>query len=193
MTEKTTFTVRHRRRRTGRTDYKKRLRLLLSNKPRVIVRRQCGQMTLQLAEFKPEGDSISVTVRSSHLKKYGWKYNLKNMPSSYLTGLLFGKLAQKKLKTKQGEICAVPDIGLHANIKGSKIYAAIKGVRDAGLNVPCSDEVVPNADRLKGQHIVNHAKIASSEKSGSKFQFSKTKVNNITVDFEEIKKKILSE
>lgn len=186
MTEKTTFTVRYRRRRAGRTDYKKRLKLLLSQKPRIIIRKQSKQIMLQLAEFDPKGDRIIATVTSTKLKKYGWKYSHKNIPAAYLTGMLLAKAVKKAKKTE-----AVADIGLHPNIKGSKIYAAIKGAKDAGLNISCSEDIMPSEDRIKGQHILANAK--NIESKGIKQQFSKTKVNNLTEDFEAIKKKIQSE
>ena len=38
-------------------------------------------------------------------------------------------------------------------IKGSRIYAALKGILDAGLNIPHSDGIFPNEERIKGKHI----------------------------------------
>jgi large subunit ribosomal protein L18 len=36
---------------------------------------------------------------------------------------------------------------------GGVLFAAVKGMTDAGLEVPHSKDVVPAEDRLKGKHI----------------------------------------
>ena len=50
---------------------------------------------------------------------------------------------------------AVLDIGLNVSTKGSRIYAALKGVVDSGINIPHSPEIFPSEDRLAGKHIQN--------------------------------------
>jgi len=47
----------------------------------------------------------------------------------------------------------VLDIGLAASSPGSRVYAALKGMCDAGLDIPHSEEVYPDEDRLNGAHI----------------------------------------
>jgi large subunit ribosomal protein L18 len=80
----------------------------------------------------------------------GWKHSTKNLPASYLTGLLLAKKAQEK-----GVKDAILDLGLQTPLKGSRLYAALKGVIDGGLDVPASEEVFPNEDRLKGSHVAD--------------------------------------
>jgi large subunit ribosomal protein L18 len=89
-----------------------------------------------------------------------------NVPAAYLTGLLAGKKA-KRLNVNE----AILDIGLQNSTKGSRIYAAVKGIIDSGVNVPHDVEMLPKEDRLTGKHIVG--------------------ANKITSNFEEVKKKIL--
>lgn len=51
---------------------------------------------VQIAESKVNGDLILAASDSKQLKKsYGWKYNLGNEPSAYLTGYLCGLRAKK--------------------------------------------------------------------------------------------------
>ena len=50
----------------------------------------------------------------------------------------------------------IADIGLHASTKGNRIYAAIKGVVDAGVNVPHGIEIFPDEKRISGEHIKQH-------------------------------------
>jgi large subunit ribosomal protein L18 len=81
------------------------------------------------------------------LKKLGW-VRTGNVPASYLTGLLAGKKAKNK-KVEE----AILDMGLQISTKGSRIYAALKGVLDSGIKVPCSEEILPSEDRIRGKHI----------------------------------------
>ena len=46
------------------------------------------------------------------------------------------------------------DIGLHRNIKKSKIYAFLKGASEAGLAINYSEEILPTEkDLLKNEKI----------------------------------------
>lgn len=136
------------RRRLGKTDYKKRFRLLLSGKPRLVVRKSLNYIIVQIIEFDKKGDKTLAGITSKQLKKFDWKFACDNLPAAYLTGLLIGKLAQKKKISE-----AVLDSGLYQSTKGSRIYAVLKGVADAGLKIPVNEEILPGEDRIKGKHI----------------------------------------
>ncbi|HHH77888.1 MAG TPA: 50S ribosomal protein L18 [Thermoplasmatales archaeon] len=142
------YRVPFRRRGEGKTDYRYRLRLLKSGKPRVVVRRSNKSTTVQFVVYEHGGDRVVSSAVGSELKKYGWSGSTGNMPASYLTGLLAGKRAVKG-GVKEG----VLDIGHHESIKGANIYGALKGVLDAGVDVPYGEEVMPGEDRLYGKHI----------------------------------------
>jgi len=148
MARNAIYRVKMRRRREGKTNYRKRLAYLKSGKPRAVVRKTLKYIIVQIVEYHEDGDKILVGVNSSHLRKYGWSGSFKNTPAAYLTGYLAGKLALKK-----GINEAVLDIGLQSPVKGSRVFAALKGLVDAGLNVPHSEEVYPSEDRIKGKHI----------------------------------------
>ena len=137
-----------RRRREGRTNYHVRYKLILSKKPRVVVRKSNASTTLQLVIAEQKGDKTLLTVNSRDLKNFGFAASLSNLPAAYLTGLLFGK---KMLALGIDE--GIADIGLHASTKGNRIYAAIKGVVDAGVNVPHGSEILPDDGRIRGEHI----------------------------------------
>ena len=137
-----------RRRREGKTDYRKRLALLKSGKPRVVVRKSNKNIRVQFALYEREGDKIAVSATGSDLKKYEWNYSLSSTPAAYLTGLLAGKRALKNGITK-----GILDIGLYTPVKGARIFAALKGVVDAGVEVPHSKEILPSEERLYGKHI----------------------------------------
>ncbi len=153
------YKVPRRRRREGRTNYYRRYRMLISGKKiRAVVRKTSNQIITQIIEFAPHGDLTHVGVSSKALRKFGWKGDLNNTPAAYLTGLLAGLKAKEK-----GITYAIPDIGLHEPTKGCRIFAAIKGLRDAGVEVPASEEVLPGEDRVTGKHIAEYAKKLKEE------------------------------
>ena len=153
------YKVPRRRRREGKTNYYRRYRMLISGKRiRAVVRKTNTQIIVQIIKFAPTGDETLVGVTSKSLRKFGWLGDLNNTPAAYLTGLVAG-LKAKKL----GITYAIPDIGLHASVRGGRIYAAIKGLRDAGIEVPASEEVLPSDDRIEGRHIAEYAKMLERE------------------------------
>ncbi len=140
--------VNFRRKREGKTDYNKRKKLLMAGKPRLVIRKSLRSIWLQVVEYAPTGDIILVSAHSNELKKLGWGSGQSNLPSAYLTGLIIGKKAGEK---KIGK--CVLDIGFCQSIKGNRIYAALKGAVDGGLEVRHSKEILPAEDRIKGKHI----------------------------------------
>lgn len=145
------YRVPFRRRREGRTNYHVRYKLILSKKPRVVVRKSNANTVLQLVLAEQKGDVTLLTVNSKELRKFGFDVSTGNVPAAYLTGLLFGK---KMLALGQTE--GIVDIGLHASTRGGRIYAAIKGVVDAGVDIPHSPEVFPDDERIRGEHIKDY-------------------------------------
>ena len=94
------------------------------------------------------GDKIVASAIGNDLKKYGWNYSFSNTPAAYLTGMLAGKRALKR-----GIEEGILDIGLHTPSKGANVFAALKGVVDAGVSIPYGEEILPSEDRLYGKHI----------------------------------------
>src|SRR3989338_927773 len=123
-----------RRRRDGRTDYKKRLSLLLSKKPRLVVRFTNLQVIGQIVKFNSTGDLIAAGINSLSLQKMGWNNSCKNIPAAYLAGLMLGKKALSK-----GQKEAVFDTGFKKPNNKGKLYAFLKGVLDSGLKVSHGD------------------------------------------------------
>ena len=140
-----------RRRQAGLTDYRRRLKLLRGRKPRAVVRVSNTRTTCQLVTWAANGDLVTVSKTGSDLvKKHGWPSDgsLKSVPASYLVGFAMGKAA-----VANGATEAVLDIGLAASSRGGRVYAALKGMVDAGLEIPHSDDVFPDEDRLNGTHM----------------------------------------
>ncbi|MEM3373845.1 MAG: 50S ribosomal protein L18 [Candidatus Woesearchaeota archaeon] len=143
------YTVPYRRKREGKTDYRKRLIILKSKLPRLVIRKSNKHMLAQIIVFNETGDKVLYSANTKELNKYGWDKSTSNIPSAYLVGLL---IAKKALKDND-ELEVVVDLGLQAPIKGSKLFAVVKGASDGGLKINYSEEVVPKEERLFGEHI----------------------------------------
>lgn len=188
------YRVQYRRRRKGSTNYKKRLKLLKSGIIRLVVRISNNSTNCQIIEYYPDGDKTLVSASSLSLKKYDYKGHTGNIPAAYLTGLMCGLKAVKKGVKK-----AILDTGLYNLTRGSRIYAALKGVIDAGLEVPHNDKVLPQNRVVQGYNIENYAKILKAkdmeeyEKRFSNILENKLEPDKFVEHFQEVKKRIMGE
>ena len=142
------FNVRFRRRREGKTSYKKRLALAKSELPKLVVRRSNKYLIAQIVNYTENGDTTIAHFNSHSLKSKGWKHSCTNIPAGYLTGLAIAGAA-KKAKVAE----AILDMGSYTPTKGCKVYAILKGAIDGGLKVSASEEALPSEERLNGVHI----------------------------------------
>lgn len=161
------FTVPFKRKRQGRTYYKKRMRILMSNKPRLVVRKSLRDLQASIVEFNVKGDKVMLTVNSSSLRKLGWKGDSGNLSSAYLVGFLAGKKALAK-----GVKEAIFDLGFSNSVKGSRLYSALAGAIDSGLKIPFEQEILPPKDRISGEHIAKYASSLKSQREKYEKQFS---------------------
>src|SRR5674536_406836 len=141
-----------RRRREGKTNYRKRLGLLLSRKYRVVVRKSSCNLIMQLVEHSTVGDKTLASASALDLKKIGYKGATGNTPAAYLTGILFAGRA-----LAAGYSNGVLDLGLNAHSRGSRIYAAVLGAVEARMDSPFGQEPLPTPERARGEHIVAYA------------------------------------
>jgi large subunit ribosomal protein L18 len=137
------------RRMEGKTNYVKRKKLLENSKARIVIRKTNKYILLQFVESSAAQDKVKLTVISKELLEHGWPKeksgSLKNLGASYLTGVLFGKKAKKFEKI--GKIAL--DTGLIASTKGSRLYAAIRGMIDSGMALRCKEEMFPSKERME--------------------------------------------
>jgi len=158
------------RRRQGKTDYKKRINLLKGDSPRVVFRKTNKYIISQYVTSNQTKDSVEIGVNSKQLLSYGWpdefKGSLKSLPASYLTGFLMGKRILKEKKQTP-----VVDFGMTRMIWKTKTFAFLKGLVDAGVKIKHEGKIFPSEDRIIGKHL--------------KEDFSKT--------FEKIKTNIMKE
>lgn len=183
------YQTKFRRRREGKTDYRARKRLITQDKNkynspkyRFIVRVSNTDVTCQIAYAKIEGDHIIAAAYSHELKGYGMPVGLTNYAACYATGLLLARrlLTNLKLADKyQGNMTvdgndynvselddgprpfrAFLDVGLHRTTTGAKIFAAMKGACDGGLDIPHSETRFVGYDKesksLKAEVLKKH-------------------------------------
>ena len=152
------YRVKFRRVRDGKTDYRTRKQLLISRKPRLVIRKSLQNTQLQIVVPAPSGDTTLVSANTHDLKKYGYTAGTGNTSSAYLAGLLLGYRAKKAGQTE-----AILDAGLYHTTKGGLLFAALKGAVDAGLSIPHDPEIFPSEDRITGKHIDKYRKTNVAE------------------------------
>jgi len=208
------FQVKFKRRREGKTDYYARRRLVVQvknkyNTPkyRMIVRLTNRDIICQIAYARIEGDVIIAAAYSHELPRYGVKLGLTNYAAAYCTGLLLARRLLTKFKLDEiyagieeanGEDYEVEDVadkpaafrcyldvGLAKTSTGARVFGAMKGAVDGGLNIPHSNKRFPgfsegefNADvhrqHILGIHIAQYMKaLLEDDEEAYKKQFSK--------------------
>lgn len=143
------YRVAFRRRREGKTDYRHRLKLLKSETPRAVVRFSHRRVIVAMQSFDPEGDRVLASAESRELTAFGFpEHSLNSTPAAYLTGYLAGLRS-----VAAGESNAVLDIGLLRPTKGGRLLGALRGLLDAGVELPHGETSFPPKDRLAGKHL----------------------------------------
>jgi len=227
------YQVKFKRRREGKTDYYARKRLIHQDKNkyntpkyRLIVRISNRDITCQIAYSRIEGDKVVCAAYSHELPKYGVKVGLTNYAAAYCTGLLVARRILQKLGLDSlysgctevtgeeynveplddgpGAFRCFLDVGLARTTTGARIFGAMKGAVDGGLNIPHSVKRFPgysaeskifNAEvhraHIFGQHVADYMRTLEEEdQEAFKRQFSKYIALGIRADdLEEIYKK----
>ncbi|KAG6463431.1 hypothetical protein O3G_MSEX013868, partial [Manduca sexta] len=169
------YQVKFKRRREGKTDYYARKRLIVQDKNkyntpkyRLIVRLSNKDVTCQVAYSRIEGDHIVCAAYSHELPRYGIKVGLTNYAAAYCTGLLLARRLLQRLGLDSlytgatevtgdeynvepvdngpGAFRCYLDVGLARTTTGARVFGAMKGAVDGGLNVPHSIKRFPGYD-----------------------------------------------
>lgn len=138
-----------RRRRENKTNYLKRLKLLKSDKPRIVFRKTNKLLIAQYVISDEAKDKIVFGLASKELLRNGWPENfkgsLKSIPAAYLTGYLVAKkILEKKLETP------IIDFGMQKTTHKTKIFGFLKGLIDGGIEISCPEEAFPEDERIQG-------------------------------------------
>lgn len=162
-----------RRRKENKTDYKLRTGLLKSGMARIVVRRTNKYFIVQVVESNEAQDKVIAMVTSKELLKNGWDVkmggSLKSIPAGYLTGLLFAKKLSAthgtptkkgtKAPASSGKEKYIMDLGMARTLKGSRVFAVVKGLIDGGLYISANEEVFPSEEKLNGEHLKDDVKV----------------------------------
>jgi large subunit ribosomal protein L18 len=136
--------------RSRKTNYRKRQALLISRQDFVTIKITNQNVIAQLLKPEIRGDVVKASAHSRELRRYGWKGSLNSLPACFLVGTLLGKKAQEK-----GIGRAILYIGNKPFT--SRTAACMKGIVEAGMNIPISAESFPPQHRLNGGHIADYA------------------------------------
>merc|ERR1712165_516791 len=140
-------------------------------KYRMIVRSSNTDVTCQIAYARLEGDIVICAAYSHELPRYGVKVGLTNYAASYCTGLLLARRILQKFKLDSvyegntnvdgsmyavddnddgpGAFRACLDVGLARTSTGAKVFAAMKGAVDGGLDIPRLRRRVQGVERRR--------------------------------------------
>jgi len=227
------FQVKFRRRREGKTDFYARKRLVVQEKNkyntpkyRLIVRFTNKDIICQIAYARIEGDVIVCAAYAHELPRYGVKVGLTNYAAAYCTGLLIARRLLRKFKLdslyegqtevdgdeyyvedlddKPSTFRCYLDVGLCRTTTGARVFGAMKGCADGGINIPHSVKRFPGYDAEGGEFSAevhrNHIfgihvgeymrKLQEEDDDAFKKQFSQFIKNSVTADnIEEMYKK----
>lgn len=135
-----------RRLREQKTNYKRRSAMLMGRRDFITVKISNENTQVQIHKPEINGDKVIASAHSRFLIKQGWNGSRKNIPAAYLTGYLAGKKAIGK-----GAKNAILYSGTRKYTQ--RMAAALKGLVDAGLDVPADSETFPPEARIKGEHL----------------------------------------
>lgn len=217
------YQVKFKRRREGVTDYYARKRLVVQDKNkyntpkyRMIVRFTNKDVICQIAYARIEGDVIICAAYAHELPRYGVKVGLTNYAAAYCTGLLLARRVLQKYKLdsiyegndnidgdeylvesedgKPGAFRCYLDVGLARTSTGAKVFGAMKGAVDGGLEIPHSTKRFPgydseskefspevHRDHIFGKHVGNYMQqLQDDDEDAYKKQFSQFIKNGVT-------------
>jgi len=135
-----------RRLREEKTNYKKRGTMLMGKRDFITVNITNENTQVQILKPGMTGDTVIASAHSRYLLDKGWKGSRKSVPAAYLTGYLAGKKALGK-----GATDAIMYTGTRRYTQ--RMAAALKGVIDAGVQVPADPETFPPVERINGEHL----------------------------------------
>lgn len=130
-------------------------------KYRYVVRFTNKDIIAQIVSASITGDHVLASAYAHELPRYGLEVGLTNYAAAYCTGLLLGRRVLKTLELDEeyegnveatGEDYSVEpadtrrpfrallDVGLLKTTTGNRVFGALKGVLDAGVDIPHSEK-----------------------------------------------------
>ncbi|KMW59858.1 LSU ribosomal protein L5e (L18p) [Candidatus Rhodobacter oscarellae] len=147
-----------RRLREEKTNYKKRGTMLTGKRDFITVNITNQNTQVQILTPGMTGDKVVASAHSRYLLEKGWKGSRKSVPAAYLTGYLAGKKALDK-----GAKDAIMYTGTRRYTQ--RMAAALKGIIDAGVEVPADEKTFPAEERINGEHLTVKNEISKIKSS----------------------------
>jgi len=182
------FQVKFKRRRQCKTDYYARRRLVVQDKNkyntpkyRFVVRFSNRDITCQIFSSDMTHDICLMAAYAHELPRYGVKLGLTNWAAAYATALLLARRVNSKLQLDyvgQEEVDgedfnveadpegkrpfkAYLDVGLARTTTGAKLFGAVKGACDGGLDIPHNDRRFPGTEKSGKDYTSNPEMVRS--------------------------------
>ena len=209
------YQVKYRRRRECKTDYYARKRLITQDKNkyktpkyRFVVRVTNKNILCQIIAADLTHDVCLAAAYAHELPRYGIQFGLTNYAAAYATGLLLARRINRKFNlayegnsevngedynVEAAEEGAKPfrallDVGLARTTSGARVFGALKGATDGGLDVPHNDHRFPGSKRegtewttspethrkyIFGQHVADYMKQLEEDDEAYNRQFGR--------------------
>jgi len=173
------YQVKFKRRRQCKTDYHARQAMIQQDKNkyktpkyRFVVRITNKDIICQIFSSDLTHDVCLSSAYAHELPRYGISLGLTNYAAAYATGLLLARRVNVKFgldKEYEGTteidgadynveagpdrkpFKALLDVGLTRTTTGARIFGALKGACDGGINVPHNDRRFPGSKREEGE------------------------------------------
>lgn len=167
-----------------------------SKKYRLVVRRTNARILTQIIYSTLTGDRVLCAAESDELKNHGLTAGLTNYASAYATGLLIARRLLKKVgladdykgvETPNGEYYnsmeehndddkrrpfkALLDVGINRTTTGARLFGAMKGACDGGINVPHSNKRFPGYVKATVEVVTNKRGKSTGEAEKSEAQY----------------------
>jgi large subunit ribosomal protein L5e len=177
------YQVKFKRRRQCRTDYVARTAMITQDKNkyktpkyRFVVRITNKDVICQIFSSDLTHDVCLASAYSHELQRYGLSLGLTNYAAAYCTGLLLARRINVKFgldKEYEGNTTvdgadynveagpgrrpfkALLDVGLTRTTTGARIFGALKGACDGGVDVPHKDRRFPGSKREEGEWVAD--------------------------------------
>eukprot|EP00744_Colponema_vietnamica_P007827 GILI01011222.1.p1 GENE.GILI01011222.1~~GILI01011222.1.p1 ORF type:complete len:313 (+),score=94.30 GILI01011222.1:83-1021(+) len=220
------YQVKFRRRRQCKTDYQARIALVNQDKNkyqtpkyRFVVRFTNTDVVCQIFSSNLVNDKCVAAAYSHELKRYGITVGLTNYAAAYATGLLLARRVDEKFKlgykgntTVDGKeyhvkddgcgmapFKAFLDVGLARTTTGARVFGALKGASDGGLDIPHNVRRFPGSRKdedtkkweydakvhrkyIFGGHVADYMRRLADDQESYRRQFSQFIKAGITAD-----------
>jgi large subunit ribosomal protein L5e len=189
-------------------------------KYRFVVRFSNKDITVQVFSSDLIKDTCLASAYSHELRRYGISLGLTNYAAAYATGLLLARRIDRKfmlgyagnlrIDGKEYHVVddgqglrpfkALLDVGLVRTTTGARVFGALKGAADGGLNIPHNTRRFPGSSRnedskkweyepeehrryIFGQHVADYMRhLQENDPKQYQRQFSKYIASKIKAD-----------